>query len=122
MLVTPVSVTDRDGARELLPQTAGRFRRLARVWADGRHTGHLTDWTGRHLGIFLDIVRRSEVVRGFQPLPRRWVAWVLRGRRLVRDHERRTDTSEAVIRWSMIALMNHPPAAQPHPCAVLPAA
>ncbi|MEU1661857.1 transposase [Streptomyces griseofuscus] len=95
VLVTPVSVTDRDGARELLPQTAGRFRRLARVWADGGHTGHLTDWTARHLGIVLDIVRRSEDVRGFQPLPRRWVversfAWVLRGRRLVRDHERRT--------------------------------
>lgn len=56
-------------------------------------------------------VSRHEDVQGFQALPRRWVversfAWLLRSRRLVRDYERRTDTSEAVIRWSMIALMN----------------
>ncbi|MER6425715.1 transposase [Streptomyces sp. NPDC001137] len=67
---------------------------------------------------------RSEDVRGFQPVPRRWVversfAWFLRSRRLVRDYESRTDTSEAVIRWSMIALMNRRLAAQPHQCAVL---
>ncbi|MGI5429070.1 IS5 family transposase [Streptomyces sp. CA-179760] len=116
VLVTPASVTDRDGARTLLPTATGRFRRLARVWADGGYTGHLTDWTSQHLGIVLDIVRRGEEVRGFQPLPRRWVversfAWFLRSRRQVRDYERRTDTSEAVIRWSMIALMN---AAWPH--------
>ncbi|MEU2358838.1 transposase, partial [Streptomyces misionensis] len=84
------------------------------------------DWTSQHLGLVLDIVRRSEDARGFQPLPRRWVversfAWVLRSRRLVRDYERRPDTSEAVIRWSMIALMNRRLAVQPHQCAVLPA-
>ncbi|MEU2358945.1 IS5/IS1182 family transposase, partial [Streptomyces misionensis] len=67
------------------------------------------DWTSQHLGLVLDIVRRSEDARGFQPLPRRWVversfAWVLRSRPLVRDYERRTDTSEAVIRWSRITL------------------
>jgi transposase len=126
VLVTPASVTDRDGARSLLSAAAGRFRRLARVWADGGYTGHLTDWTSQHLGLVLDIVRRGEDARGFQPLPRRWVversfAWFLRSRRLVRDYERRTDTSEAVIRWSMIALMNRRLAAQPHQCAVLPA-
>ncbi|MFE7760908.1 IS5 family transposase [Streptomyces sp. NPDC057438] len=126
VLVTPASVTDQDGARTLLPTAAGRFRRLARVWADGGYTGHLTDWTSQHLGIVLDIVRRGQDVRGFQPLPRRWgversFAWFLRSRRLVRDYERRTDTSEAVIRWSMIALMNRRLAAQSHQPAVLPA-
>ncbi|MEU6571931.1 transposase [Streptomyces parvulus] len=65
----------------------------------------------QHLGLVIYIVRRSEDVRGFQALPRRWVversfAWLLRSRRLVRDYERRTETSEAVIRWSMIALMS----------------
>jgi hypothetical protein len=28
-------------------------------------------------------------------------AWRLRSRRLVRDYERRTDTGEAVVLWSM---------------------
>ncbi|WP_435271366.1 IS5 family transposase [Streptomyces sp. 1222.5] len=119
VLVTPASVTDRDGARILLPPATGRFWMLARVWADGGYTGLLTDWTSQHLGLVLDIVRRGEDVRGFQALPRRWVversfAWLLRSRRLVRDYERRTDTSEAVIRWSMIALMSRRLAARAH--------
>jgi transposase len=59
----------------------------------------------------LDIVRRSDDVQGFQVLPRRWVversfAWLLRSRRLVRDYERRTETSEAVVLWSMTMLMS----------------
>ncbi|MGY1545801.1 hypothetical protein [Streptomyces sp. MN6] len=33
-------------------------------------------------------------------------AWFLRSRRLVLDYERRTDTSEAVILWSMTTLMS----------------
>lgn len=127
VLVTPASTTDRDAARTLLPTGTSRLRRLARVWADGGYTGHLADWTTQHLGLVLDVVRRREDVRGFQALPRRWVversfAWLLRSRRLVRDYERRTDTSESVIRWSMIALMNRRLAAQHHRPAEMPAA
>ncbi|MFF0171337.1 IS5 family transposase [Streptomyces prasinus] len=111
VLVTPASTTDRDAARLLLPAAKNHFRRLARIWADGGYTGHLTDWTDQHLGVVLDIVRRSDDVQGFQVLPRRWVversfAWLLRSRRLVRDYERRPDTSEAVILWSMTMLMS----------------
>ncbi|CAM5649481.1 Transposase OS=Streptomyces griseomycini OX=66895 GN=FHS37_006798 PE=4 SV=1 [Streptomyces griseomycini] len=116
--VTPASTTDRDAARLLLPAAKSHFRRLARIWADGGYTGHLTDWTDQHLGVVLDIVRRSDDVRGFQVLPRRWVversfAWLLRSRRLVRDYERRTDTSEAVVLWSMTMLMSRRLAARP---------
>ncbi|AKZ57380.1 transposase [Streptomyces ambofaciens ATCC 23877] len=89
---------------------------------NGRKRHLLTDT----LGLVLDIVRRSEDVRGFQALPRRWVversfAWFLRSRRLVRDYERRPDTSEAVIRWSMIALMSRRLAARSRRPAVLTA-
>ncbi|WP_344323752.1 IS5 family transposase [Streptomyces macrosporus] len=118
--VTPASTTDRDAARVLLPTAKQHFRRLARLWADGGYTGHLTDWTDQHLGLILDIVRRSDDVRGFQVLPRRWVversfAWLLRSRRLVRDYERRTDTGETVVLWSMTMLMSRRLAAQQCP-------
>ena len=111
VLVTPASTTDRDAARLLLTAARDRFGRLTRVWADGGYTGHLVDWSAAQLGVVVDIVRRSDDISGFQALPRRWVversfAWCLRSGRLVRDYERRTDTSEAVICWSMTMLMS----------------
>ncbi|WP_243766845.1 IS5 family transposase [Streptomyces sp. GC420] len=117
VLVTPASTTDRDAARTLLPAGKERFRRLARIWADGGYTGHLIDWAAQHLGLVVEVVRRSDDAHGFQVLPRRWVversfAWFLRSRRLVRDYERRTDTSESVIWWSMTMLMSRRLAAQ----------
>ncbi|GAA2904508.1 IS5 family transposase [Streptomyces mexicanus] len=117
LLVTPASTTDRDAARVLLPAAKNHFRRLARIWADGGYAGHLTDWTSQHLGVVLDVVRRSDDASGFEVLPRRWVversfAWLLRSRRLVRDYERRTDTSETVVLWSMTMLMSRRLAAQ----------
>ncbi|MUT93640.1 IS5 family transposase [Streptomyces sp. Z38] len=75
VLVTPASTTDRDAARSLLPTAKDHFRQLARIWADGGYTGHLTDWTTQHLGVVLDIVRRSDDAAGFlqatlpSPLP-----------------------------------------------------
>jgi transposase len=111
VLVTPASTTDRDAARILLPAAKEHLRRLSRIWADGGYRGPLQDWAVQRLGLVLDVVRRSDDVSGFEVLPRRWVversfAWCLRSRRLVRDYERRTDTSEAVIRWSMTMLMS----------------
>jgi len=110
VLVTPASTTDRDAARILLPAAIRRLPRLSLIWADGGYRGHLQDWAAQHLSLVLDVVRRSDEVSGFEVLPRRWVversfAWFLRSRRLVRDYERRSDTSEAVIRWSMTTLM-----------------
>ncbi|MEU9057102.1 transposase [Streptomyces sp. NPDC048384] len=107
VLVTPASTTDRDAARILLPAAKNHFRQLARIWADDGYTGHLTDWATQHLGVVLDIVRRSDDVQGFQVLPRCWVversfAWLLRSRRLVRDYERRTETSEAFQHQSAV--------------------
>ncbi|MGY1545800.1 IS5 family transposase [Streptomyces sp. MN6] len=70
VLVTPASTTDRDAARILLPAAKNRYRRLARIWADGGYTGHLADWTAVHLGLVLDIgppQRRRQRLSGPAP-------------------------------------------------------
>lgn len=36
----------------------------------------------------------------------RTFAWLMRSRRLARDYEGRSDSSEAVIRWSMSMVMS----------------
>ena len=50
----------------------------------------------------LEIVRRSDTQKGFAVLPRRWVVertfgWLNNFRRLSKDYEFRTDSSEAFI-------------------------
>jgi transposase len=50
-----------------------------------------------------DRQKRSNDVKGFQVLPRRWVVerrfgWLVGNRRLARDHERLTTNSETMIK------------------------
>lgn len=55
-----------------------------------------------YLKFVLEIVRRSDDVKGFKVQPRRRVVertfgWMVRWRRLVRDYERRIDVSKPII-------------------------
>ena len=92
MLVTAASVQDRDGARPLLQHLGEACQRVRLVWADGGYAGKLLDWARTRLKITLAIVKRSDDVKGFVVLPRRWVvertlAWITRHRRCARDYE-----------------------------------
>jgi putative transposase len=60
--------------------------------------------------ITLEIVRRSDAQKGFVVLPKRWIVertfgWFNRCRRLSKDYEYLTETSEAMIHVAMINLM-----------------
>ena len=70
----------------------------------------LIEWVNYFGGWLLEIVRRCDAVRGFKVLPHRWVVertfgWLGRYRRLSKDYEGLTDTSEAMIYLAMINLM-----------------
>ncbi|MCM2579610.1 IS5 family transposase [Streptomyces meridianus] len=108
--VTAGSVTDRQAAADMLPVLRDRFPTIARLWADGGYTGTLITWALAALHLVVTVIKRSDDVAGFVVLPRRWVvertfAWLMRSRRLARDYERRPDTSEVMILWSMTMLM-----------------
>lgn len=110
VMVTAASVTDREAAQVLLARLATRFFLLRLVWADGGYTGALVDFAAKVLRLTLTVVKRNAEVSGFVVLPRRWVVertfgWLMRSRRLVRDYERRTDTAEAMVLWSMTMVM-----------------
>jgi len=96
----------------VLEKLKGLFPRLQLIWADGGYAGKLIEWTKELGGWVLEIVKRSDDVVGFKVLPRRWVvertfAWLSRYRRHSKDYEMLTDSSEAMIRISMINLMLH---------------
>ncbi|MFD7057582.1 IS5 family transposase [Streptomyces mirabilis] len=110
VLVTAADVTDRQAARIMLPRLRVRFRKISLVWADGGNTGVLVDWAKEKLQLTLQIVKRSDDMKGFVVLPRRWVVertlgWLLRTRRLARDYETLPASSEAFIHFSATMLM-----------------
>jgi putative transposase len=113
LAVTAASVQDRDGARRLLLVLAVRMKRLRVIWADGGYAGALVDWVRslRKWGkLRLELVHRSAQGKGFQRLPHRWIVertfgWFNRWRRLSKDYEYLTETSETTIRVVMIHLM-----------------
>ena len=108
--VHAASIQDRDGAKLLLKICGKRFPRLFLIWADGGYRGKLIKWAAVNFLLVLEIVKRSDDVKGFQVLPRRWVvertfAWLNKQRRLSKDYERECQTSEAWIYLAMINVM-----------------
>ncbi|MFI9581721.1 IS5 family transposase [Streptomyces sp. NPDC052236] len=110
VMVTAADTGDRTAARVLLKQVGDAHHRLALVWADGGYTGSLVEHCLAAFALVLAIVKRSDDMRGFVVLPKRWIverffAHLMRTRRLARDFERRTTSAEAMIYWSMTLLM-----------------
>jgi putative transposase len=111
--VTAASVQDPEGARPLLEVLRHHFSRLRLLWADQAYRGDLGAWLWGlrpWRKVRLAIVRRLEGTKGFLLLPKRWMvertfAWFARYRRLSKDDEYLTQTSEVMIRLAMIHLM-----------------
>jgi putative transposase len=123
--VTAADVGDRDGAAQLLRSLdRRRFPRLRHVWVDGGYRGSFLDGAAKRHGINFQVVSRHDggrrrwlppgatppIVSPFAVIPRRWVvertfAWLGRFRRLSKDYEYLTATSEAVIYLAMTRLL-----------------
>jgi putative transposase len=110
VVVHAASMQDRDGAKLVLARLQGRFSRLKLIWADGGYAGQLIEWTRTFGRGVLEIVKRSDDVKGFVVLPKRGIVertfgWFKRYRRLSKDYEVLPESSEAVIYLSMTHLM-----------------
>jgi putative transposase len=102
VVVHTANIQDRDGAKLVLQQVKGTFSRLEIIWADAGYSGKLVDWVNSVCGWVLEIVRRRDDVKGFKVLPHRWVVertfgWLGRYRRLSKDYEGLTESSQALI-------------------------
>jgi putative transposase len=110
VVVHAANIQDRDGAKLVLAKLVGQFPRLQLLWADGGYAGKLIEWVQETCGWVLAIVKRSDDTQGFQVLPKRWIvertfAWLGRYRRLSKDYEATSESSEAWITVAMIHLM-----------------
>ena len=110
VVVHPANIQDRDGAKLVIDKLIGRFPRMRLVWADAGYAGKLVEWVWALTGWALEIVKRPRDSHRFQVLPRRWVvertfAWLSRCRRMSKDYEALSDTTEAWTHIAMIHLM-----------------
>lgn len=124
IVVTQAALDDAAAAplifQDLRPEN---LPRLEVIWADGKYHNHeLNGWLENFQPTWrLEIVSRPPGVQGFTLLPKRWVAertlaWNGRCRRHSKDYERRTDSSESMVRVTAIGLMLRrlaPPEQQP---------
>jgi putative transposase len=110
VVVHAANIQDYQSLKLVFERIRGRFSRLRLVWADGiykRMIAWVAAWRAT-CPIRLRIVERTEP--GFKVLKRRWVvertfAWIGRCRRLSKDYEGKTDSSEAWVKLAMIHLM-----------------
>jgi putative transposase len=114
VVVTGAAVDDAPAAPEVLGQLSRKeYPRLEVVWADNKYHNHdLEAWKKKQKALpwRLEVVSRPAGVKGFVLLPKRWVvertfAWHGRARRLSKDYERRTDSSECMIRLRAIQVI-----------------
>jgi transposase len=103
--VTAASTHDNQIGIELLDRVAIDNPSVVTAWVDAGFKDTVAAH-GAGLGIEVVTVHRDPDVRGFVPQPKRWVVEQVYGilmlhRRLVRDYEARTASSESRIYWAM---------------------
>jgi putative transposase len=108
--VLTADIQDRDGAKILFSEIKEQMPRLELIWADGGYRGKLIEWVAVQCLWILEIVKRSDQLKVFTVLPKRWIvertfSWLNRNRRLSKDYERKIESSEAWLYLSMLVLM-----------------
>jgi putative transposase len=122
--VLAASGSDLDGGKRLLTPLKDMLPQIKLVWGDSHYAGTFIGWLKENLDWTMQPVRALTIPKrgllvpegeevdwdklfpsGFRPLPRRWVversiAWMVRWRRLARDHEGLPQSSEAFIKLS----------------------
>jgi putative transposase len=112
VVVHSAKIQDRDGAKLVFARAKlkGPWLRMQHVWADGGYAGKLIAWVSALCQWVVEIVKRTDDVKGFKLLPKRWVvertfSWLSNYRRLSKHYEYWDETGEAMIHLAMIHVM-----------------
>jgi putative transposase len=112
VVVTPANVSDSQGAQAVLAEVGPTsLPRLQSIHVDGAYDREGLHAYNADRGKYEFIFReRPEGAKGFVPIKKRWVvertfAWLGKYRRLSRDYETATESSEALIQVAMIHIM-----------------
>ncbi|CAA9302534.1 MAG: Transposase [uncultured Chloroflexia bacterium] len=110
VMVTAASLQESEGGLGILLDVQEKTGRLKKVYADQGYKDWLVEWCGRWKQWVLEIVKKPAEQQGFVVHPKRWIverffAWLNMYRRLSKDYERTTTSSEGMIYLVSIQLM-----------------
>lgn len=110
VFVSAADLDEREGAKSLLENISERFPRLSKIWADSGYVGPFGDWVKKQFSIDVEIIKRTDDLKGFKIVPRRWVVertfgWFGHFKRLSKDYELLPEHSESIIYLAMMRLM-----------------
>jgi transposase len=110
VMVMAASVSEPAGGVEILDEVQKRCPTIRKIWADRGYSGALVAYVQRWCRFVLDIVKPDPHQRGFHVQRKRWVVerlfgWLVGWRRLSKDYETTIDSSESMIKITMIRLM-----------------
>jgi transposase len=104
--VTAASLSENAVGIQLLGQAKKTYPTISKSWVDTGFKNAVIEY-GASLGIDVEVVNRNPGVRGFHVVKRRWVVersigWIMLHRRLARDYETLSASSEAMIHVASI--------------------
>ena len=110
VVVTAASVQDRDGAVPVIREAHREYPTLAKVWVDGAYNGAPIDKLRSETSIDIEMVKRSDDVKGFAVIRKRWIGersngWYGKFRILSKEYERTIVSSRSDILYAMTMLM-----------------
>jgi transposase len=106
VVVCAASVSENNAGISVLNQAKAIHPTITKTWVDTGFKNRFVEHAAT-LGVDAEVVHRNPEVRGFHILKRRWVVertfgWLMLHRRLARDYETLTTSSEAMIHLAMI--------------------
>jgi len=111
-IVHAADIQDRDGGAMLMATLFGLYPFLLKLYADGGYQGPVFQKAMKAImaQVEVEIVKRSDQIKGFVVLPKRWVvertlAWLNRCRRLAKDWECLNRKARAYLLLASIRLM-----------------
>lgn len=98
--VHSANTADKKAAADVFMKVFELCPEIKRVWADNGYKGDLVTWLLETFGCILEITNKTW--SGFKVEAKRWVvertlAWLTRARRLAKEYEKSTESSEAMV-------------------------
>lgn len=109
LLVSEAQTSERLGAAVVLVEAADELSKVEVVWVDSGYSGdNFARVVAQICSARVEVIER--ISQAFEVLPKRWIVertfgWLNRFRRLSKDYEQHTESSEAMIYGSLIRLM-----------------